>query len=368
MEEEFESGYFKQNLDDLILEETEVIEKLRNLAEYHILYSKINYVFRSGGFTRNKEERKMVAEIANNHLIKGKNTALSTRATSICYYTKGLCAASIRDYEDALINFRKAKVVLDKNPKVKSDLPNRYIYILNFLMQCYIDINDFNNAQELINEISALESSKNYKSLDSEVKIFSSANIGQLTLYNRKGEFEKTIKLYNQIKPQIEIYSDKLNKEKLLLLNYNKAYAQFGLNEFKSSLKIINDILNENEKQLRQDVYSFARIFNLIIHYQLNNFNFIEYDSKSTQRYLNKHDKDYQIEKVFMKYIKKLAKEEFNPNKKDIFKKFYNEVEILLEDPQEQVILEYINVKAWVYSKLKRISFAEAVKKLAVVN
>lgn len=368
MEEEFEAGYFKQNLDELIDEETEVIEKLRNLAEYHILYSKINYVFRSGGFTRNEEERQMVAEIADNHLIKGKNTAISTRATSICYYTKGLCAASIRDYEDALINFRKAKVVLDKNPKVKSDLPNRYIYILNFLMQCYIDIDQFSNAQELINEIKALESSKNYKSLDSEVKIFTSANIGQLTLYNRKGEFEKTLTLYQQIEPQIDIYSDKLNKEKLLLLNYNKAYAIFGTNEFKSSLKIINDILNENEKQLRQDIYSFARIFNLIIHYELNNFNFIEYDSKSTQRYLNKHEKDYQIEKVFMKYIKKLAKEEFLPNKKEIFTNFYKEVETLLKDPQEQVILEYINVKAWVYSKLKRISFSDAVKEVGVFN
>ncbi len=364
MEEEFESGYFKQNLDELIDEETEVIEKLRNLAEYHILYSKINYVFRSGGFTRNKEERKIVAQIANHHLIKGKNTAISTRATSICYYTKGLCAASIRDYEDALINFRKAKVVLDKNPKVKSDLPNRYIYILNFLMQCYIDVNDFNNAQELIDEICNLQSHKEYKSLDSEVKIFSSANIGQLTLYNRKGEFNKTIQLYNQIENQIEKYSSKLNKEKILLFNYNKAYALFGLDDYKSALRFINDILNENEKELRQDVYSFARIFNLIIHYELGNYNFIEYDSKSTQRFLNKYEKDYQIEKVFMKYIKKIAKEEFSPNKKEIFQNFFNEVDVLLKDPQEQVILEYFNVKAWVFSKLKRISFAQAIAEL----
>lgn len=365
MEEEFESGYFKQNLDELIDEETEVIEKLRNLAEYHILYSKINYVFRSGGFTRNKEERKIVAQIADHHLIKGKNTAISTRATSICYYTKGLCAASIRDYEDALINFRKAKVVLDKTPKVKSDLPNRYIYILNFLMQCYIDVNDFNNAQELINEIHDLQSHKEYKSLDSEVKIFSSAYIGQLTLYNRKGEFDKTIKLYNEIENQLEKYSSKLNKEKILLFNYNKAYALFGLEDYKSALRFINDILNENEKELRQDVYSFARIFNLIIHYELGNYNFIEYDSKSTQRFLNKYEKDYQIEKVFMKYIKKIAREEFAPNKKEIFQNFFDEVNVLLKDPQEQVILEYFNVKAWVFSKLKRISFTDAIVDLS---
>jgi hypothetical protein len=364
MEEEFEAGYFRQNLDQLIQEETDVIEKLRNLAEYHILYSKINYVFRSGGFTRNEDERKIVSEIANNHLIKGKNTAISTRATSICYYTKGLCAASIRDYEDALINFRKAKAVLDKNPKIKEDLPNRYIYTLNFMMQCYTDTNQFDEAQKLINDIKALQNLPNYKSLDAEVKIFSSANIGQITLYNRKGEFTKTIEVFNQIEEQIDNYAAKLNKEKLLLFNYNKAYAFFGVEDYKNALRLINDILNDNEKQLRQDVYSFARIFNLIIHYELGNYNFIEYDSKSTSRYLNKLDKDYEIENVFMKYIKKVAKEEFAPDKKIIFNKFYKQVSELLKDQQEQVILEYFNVKAWVYSKLKRISFSEAINEL----
>ena len=46
LEEAYESGIFSQNLDELIKEETEVIEKLRNLAEYHIMYSKINYILR----------------------------------------------------------------------------------------------------------------------------------------------------------------------------------------------------------------------------------------------------------------------------------------------------------------------------------
>src|SRR5690606_5456020 len=94
LEEAYESGEFDTDLDMLIAEEEEVIAKLRNLAEYQILYSKINYVFRSGGFTRNEQEKKVVDDIANYHLIKGKNTAISTRATTMCYYIKGLCSAT----------------------------------------------------------------------------------------------------------------------------------------------------------------------------------------------------------------------------------------------------------------------------------
>lgn len=362
MEEEFEAGQFNHNLDELIKEETHVIEQLRNLAEYHILYSRINYVFRSGGFTRNESERKIVDEISDYHLIKGKNTAISVRATSICYYIKGLCAASIRDYEDALVNFRKAKAVMDKNPRIKSDLTNRYIYTLNFLMHSYIDNNDFVNAERLINELGELSDSKDYKSLDAEVKIFSATHIGKMQLYNKRGDFEKTLELIPEIDEKIEKYADKLNKEKLLLFSYAKAYAYFGCSQYKTGLKLLNEVLNDNEKQLRQDVYSISRIFNLIIHFELGNYDFIEYESKSTSRFLNKHEKDYQIEKVFMKYIKKIAKEDFAPDKKLVFEGFYNEVEELLKDPSEQAIQEYFDVKSWVYSKLMRLDFAQVVK------
>lgn len=137
LEEAYESGIFTINLDDLIQEEREVLEKLQNLAEYHVLYSRINYVFRSGGFTRNEQEREIVNEIEDYHLIKGKNTALSTRATTICYYIKGVCSASKRDYENALIFFRKAKSVMELRNKIRDDLQTLYQYIELFDVLLY---------------------------------------------------------------------------------------------------------------------------------------------------------------------------------------------------------------------------------------
>ncbi|MBI3237935.1 MAG: hypothetical protein HYZ43_03675, partial [Flavobacteriia bacterium] len=62
-------------------------------------------------------ERKIVEDIADYHLIKGKNTALSTRASSICYYVKGLCAATNRNYEDSFQFFNRTRDILDNNPK-----------------------------------------------------------------------------------------------------------------------------------------------------------------------------------------------------------------------------------------------------------
>ncbi|MCG8578167.1 MAG: hypothetical protein MI810_25030 [Flavobacteriales bacterium] len=363
LEEAYESGVFSKDLDLLISEETEVIEKLRNLAEYHILYSKINYIFRSGGFTRNEKEREVVNEIADYHLIKGKNTAISTRATTICYYIKGLCAASIRDYEDALINFRKTKSVMDRQPKIRDDIQQRYIYTLSFLLNCYIDMYDFENAGVIIGEIKELNGKKAFNSLDSKVRLFTTTLIGELQLYNRKGEFEHSVSLIPEIEDGLEQFGEKVNKEKQLLFTYNIAYAYFGMGEFKKALRYINNVLNDNEKMLRQDIYSFSRIFNLIIHFELNNYDFLEYDMKSAARYLNKYDKDYEVEKLFMRQIKLLAREDNPLDREEIFQNFRTRLEELMEIDRENVILEYFDLLAWVQSKLEGVSFSEGIKR-----
>src|SRR5690606_14303454 len=120
-----------------------------------------------------------------------------------------------------------------------------------------------------------------------------------------------------------------------LLITYNKAYTYFGAGNFKMALKCINEVLNDNEKMLRQDVYSFARIFNLVIHFELNNHEFLEYDMKSTARYLNKHEKDYEVEKLFMREMRSRARLGKDADQKKALVDFSNKLEKLLKVDRE---------------------------------
>ena len=113
LEEAYEAGEFTKDLDALIREERDVIDKLRNLASYHVLYSKINYVFRSGGYVRSDADRALVEEISHHPLIIGRNTALSYRAATICYYIQGFCATANVDMESALLKFNRVREILD---------------------------------------------------------------------------------------------------------------------------------------------------------------------------------------------------------------------------------------------------------------
>lgn len=362
MEAAYEDGEFSQDLDELVREEEEVIAKLRNVAEYQVVYSKINLVFRSGGFTRNEAERQIVADIADYHLIKGKNTALSTRASSMCYYIKGLCAATTRNYDDSFQFFNRTRTILDNNPLIKEDLGQRYVLTLSHLIRCHIDMRQYEEAEKLIHEMRALEGQKGFNSTDVTLRILTSSYNAEFAVLHAMGAFIRSKKLAEEVE-KIELQlQDKITKEQSILFQYNKAYAYFANGEFKRALNTLNEVLNDNEQRLRQDVYSFARIFNLIIHYELENFDFLEYVVKSTNRYLNKTERDYQIEGCVIKHIRKLAKTVTQNQRSEILEKMKAEVDQLMNDQQERVVLEYFHLPAWIDSKLKKIELSQAVK------
>lgn len=363
IEESYESGDFDVDLNKIVEEESLVIDKLRNLAEYQILYSKINAIFRSDGFTKNEEQREMVDEIANHPLIKGENTALSVRASTTCYYIQGLCAATKRDYETSYIKFKKVKQKLDKNPKIKEDLAQRYILTLFHLIQSYSLDREFGEAQKQIDLIKKLKDTKGFNSLNLTLRINNILLTEQMALYVRQGNFDKALKTLEDNYENNKSLIERSSKEQKMKFFYAGAYTLFAHRDFKESLRFINLILNDNKHQLRRDIYIAARILDLMIHFELGNYDYLEYSSNAALRNIKKDKRDHEIEKTFIKRIKKSAKEATHITAIQTHEKTLTEVKKLLENEEEQAILDYLNIVAWIESKITGESFINLSKK-----
>lgn len=363
IEEDYEQGIFTYDLDKLIQEELDVIEKLRNLAEYQMIYSRINYIFRQGGFVTKPEHVNAVDEIANHHLIVGKNTALSSRAASICYYIQGLCHATKRNYETSLEKFNRTKFILDSNPKIKNSLAKRYVRTVHSLILTNISLKNYDKAEQLIIELESLQGTNGFATYDVKVKIFSCIYNSRIMVSYRKGAFQSTLKIVDEMIDGLNHYGDKLPKEQVLLFSYHIAYVYFGAGLYRDALKWVNSILNENEQKLRQDIYGYARIFNLILHYELGNYDLLEYLMKSTTRKIKKSSHSEEVELSIIKLLKKVIRLGAKA-RIDAFREYSSELSELLEKEDQEVILDYFNVTAWIDGKVKNISFEDAVQKL----
>jgi len=363
LEEAYESGEFTKDLDALIEEEREVVEKLRNLAAYHILYSKINYVFRSGGYVRTEEEHAMVEEISEHPLIKGKNTALSQRAATICYYTQGFCQWAKRDWSASLEKFRRVKTILDSNPQIKSDLPKRYIRTLQYIINAQIELHQLDQARANITAMRALPDTEGFHGQSIASQVFVASYLSELRLLDRSGEHARAMELVAPIIEGMEALGTRLQKEHELEFYFALACVYFGAGEMNKALFWLNKVLNDNEPTLRQDIFTYARLFNLVVHYELGNFDLLEYIVRSTQRFLSKRQRAYQVEVLLIEQIRRLARAGDPQARRELFRALEEQLETLFKDPNEGVVLKYFDVRSWVRSRAAGITFGEAVKR-----
>ncbi|MBL0128631.1 MAG: hypothetical protein IPP83_14505 [Flavobacteriales bacterium] len=363
LEEAYESGEFTKDLNALIEEERDVIEKLRNLAAYHILYSKINHVFRSGGYVRTDEEHAMVEEISEHPLIKGKNTALSRRAATICYYTQGFCHWAKRDWRTSLEKFRKVKQILDDNPRIKADLQKRYIRTLQYIINAEIELMELAEARENIKALRALPEQSGFGNINIATQVIVASYLSELRLLNRAGEHRKAVALSDDAIAGLEKLGDRWHKEHELEVYWSTACAHFGAGQMNKALFWLNKVLNDPEPTLRQDIFTYARLFNLVVHYELGNYDLLEYIVRSTSRFLTKRQRAYQVENLLIDQIKKLARITDPSAKREMFRSLYGQLVELMKDPNESLVLKYFDVLAWAESHVVGLPFSEVVKK-----
>jgi hypothetical protein len=98
------------------------------------------------------------------------------------------------------------------------------------------------------------------------------------------------------------------------------------------------------------------------VHYELGNFDLLEYIIKSTYRYLNKRQRDHDVEVVILDHMKQLARKKSKVGNTEIFISLKKELESQLDHGSSKVLLEYFNYPLWVESKISGQSFKKTAK------
>ena len=246
---------------------------------------------------------------------------------------------------------------------IMRELPKRYVKALNNVMFSYMDYKRWDECYDMIEKMKGLTKQKGFESLDVQLKLFTFPHNGELLVCINKGDFKKATEIVvPEIINGLEEYEGKINNEEVMLFYYNISRAYFGYGDYKLALKYINLVLNNSENGLREDVYTFARLVNLVIHFELGNFDLLDYTIKSTKRFVTKSKKNYKFENVFLKDFKKLLKNKDSEGMQKLYKDFRAALTEVLKDPYEQAANEYFDFVSWLDSKIGDSSFESVIK------
>jgi len=325
------------------------------------LYLKVGYV-------RNEKDLVMVKEFFNTNLHPYDIQKLSFFEKLYLYQSYVWYNLIIQDF---LMCYKYAQKWVDlflMNPEMIQVQTDLYLKGLNNVLVALFYTNhstSFNKNLRLLKNLEKEDQFKHNSNLNILLKMFSFMH--QINKHFMVGTFEKGIQLVPKIENFLEENKFGMDNHRALVFYYKIACLYFGNGQYKDAIKYLNKIADMRDTSLRGDIHCFGRILNLISHYELENTELLEYQIRSTYRFLAKMEDLQEVQKYILRFLRKLSM--ISPDQlKDELKKSRIDLQKMANDPYEKRAFLYLDLISWLDSKIQNRPVCDIIMEKALKN
>ncbi len=294
---------------------------------------------------------------SDKNLLKGSFFRNDAKATSLqakalryhVLYTSNYINGKVKEAEKIINDFID---YLEKHSHRIEEDPGTYITAMSNKIGFLLGERRWKEALPLITKIKDVPFK--YKLSDSSkftVRLWLRVYNVELELYRDSKQLDKGIMLIDEISNFINLNRKSVPNDYFLLLYFQFADIFFLKKEFSKSLKWINKIINGNFLNSRVDIQAYARILNLLVHFELNNIIVLRYAVDSCKRFLIKNKMYKNYEQNVLLLFSKLCHAE-KRELKPIFKEGFNSL-FEIKDTSTEYRPDHIDMKSWIESKIK---------------
>ncbi|MCB0477371.1 MAG: hypothetical protein KDC84_04370 [Crocinitomicaceae bacterium] len=349
------SGTDNKELEKLLQEDGRHLAKLKNYVMMWNLKSNLffqinrkNRIDASSDLKEIKTQIDYLNEIGKEHLFFDSIYLKNHINSAYNFY--------IGEFQTSLDYLMENRSLFRSNTSKISQDPNLYISILVNAAFIAHKLKAKIIFQELLRELKSF--SEIYKinvTEDNEIKMFTSITSLELSLLISSGDFEKAQIKLPEIEDKLQLFDEKINTVRKSFMYFQLAYAHFGNGNFKRSLYWVNQILNMNGSE-SEELMGYTNLFNLILHYELQNDRLLPYTLKAVERFYDRKKEDRSFEKLFLDYFKQIIKKDKEINRKELFYDLYEDMQ--KSKSENDIPLEYFRFDYWVEAKAKNKNFA----------
>ncbi|MEL6805922.1 MAG: hypothetical protein AAFO91_19315, partial [Bacteroidota bacterium] len=199
-------------------------------------------------------------------------------------------------------------------------------------------------------------------SVIAQVEIDSTAT--EMSRLLERGRIEESQEMLTPMRELSQRYKSRMSRSQRLSYHYMYTYSYVAAGKLREALKEINYLLNEFDPSVRPQMYSFARMLNMVIHAELGNLTVLKYEADSTARFLKKRAKMHRLESILIRMFRRLARSSMATvnvrAKNKILRTFRDELSVIYADEYERKTLIFFDFRAWLDGKIKNVSFGEA--------
>jgi len=347
--------------DQLAMEVNAVNDHLQVISQLSNLSLELYSWYIRNGVARNERDEAAVQEFFEKNLPADLSQSQGFyeklyQYQSFCWY------AFIR--QDFLLYYRYTQKWVDlfeKEPFMLAIETSHYIKGMHNLLGAHFDLLNEAKFSETLRQFEAFSESEIVRNnVNNRIQTFVYLYISKLNQHFIYGTFTEGLSLVAYIEEKLKEYWIYLDRHRILVFYYKIACLYFGSGDYGATIDYLNKIINW-KVDLRTDLQCYSRLLHLIAHYELGNFELLEYLTRSVYRFMAKMENLSLVEEEIFRFLRKA----FNLSPGQLKPEFENLLEKLKKYEKnrfETRAFVYLDIISWLESKIQDVPVQDIIR------
>ncbi len=337
----------------------EVLKKIRTIYEQSSLYELLVHRIIYKGDVRSREEQEKMNDLVFAEMSLSSASKNSFEAKKLHQMFQSNYLMGIGDRKSAYQSFRELNRLFEDNPMFWANPPFYYVSVLEGILDNLRSMKYYDKMPYFIERLKKIESPSVRFQTDVATLVF----MYELFPLLDTGDFigaKRHLECHND---SILSKKDQMNPFRRAELSLYTAIVHLGLGEYKKARKMLVNELFLDNKLYTFPIHRIMRLVNLIIHYELNDSEYVHRESRSVRREILKTGKVYRVESLVFDF---LNNDKFRPPAKlkrgAAGAKLKADISDIRSDIFESQLFRYFDFTAWIESKIDRIPLSEVLR------
>lgn len=350
----------------------QLAEEARTLSEQNSMTSKLSNLslqlygmMLKSGYVKSDVERQEVSAYFQRELPEYSPENLGFREKLWLYKAHLWYSFLVQDFVSCYKYAERWVRLFDDHPMMIERNPVFYLKGQHYLLESLYYLKLEKKFRKALEKLEGLQANDAFAKADNlNTLLFLYVNSNALNHRFMVGDFEGFETLVNQVNEGIASPKYRIDEHHVMVFYYKIASLYFGAGDYITCIEYLGKIINAKSLKTREDLMCFARLLNLIAHYEAGKDYYLESLLRSTYKFLIKMDDLHVVQKEMIAFVRGL--DTIYPHElKNAFKKLHTTLKTYEDDPYERRAFLYLDVLSWLESKIENRPIAEVIKEKA---
>ncbi len=356
-----ERQYFL-NFDDKLEELSEELmllgDKLKSECEYGALNFKMIRLQKLYDKKRDPELIEKAKELLTSPLLTDVANASSFLSKMLFYLIHVTYAGMVNDIDHLLKYAQQAVDHLDEEPTMTKRSLSTHITMYNNLLYGHFYKGSYNKVLELLvgfRNIPTLYESSGMDLTAYTSNIFIRSHGFELGTYLKQKDLDTALKLIPELKEGLIEHKRFLNVPYTVLFHFSFAQVYQHAGESEKAKDELDEIQHHPQLRSIGTYYSASKLLNLLLLYDMGNYDMLTYQLRNTKLTLKRNDRYYTAQKECLKVLTKLIGQ---PEAKqlELFQQLDCILKDLEQDTSQKELLDLLEIQWWCTSKQQQLA------------